>query len=111
MGYNVTIVVHSDSLGTIAQDPEFGKNLVEAIGQLNVSEPGKVIDVPCLNHCNAAEVIEQHHADQTVVVAVGGNTGTVLGTHYGWQSQTDEERIEILRSVADQMGFHLRRKS
>jgi len=31
MGYNTTVVVMNDALGSIEKDPEFGKNLVRAV--------------------------------------------------------------------------------
>lgn len=76
MGYNTTVVVLNDALDQIEKDPNFGKNLVRAIQQINSRREG--IDVPAGNHCNAARVIETHHADYDVLVKTGGNTGVVV---------------------------------
>ena len=70
-----------DSLDAISADPDFGKNLAQAINKLACFK-GKPIDVPARFgkgvHCNAATVIEVHHANQEVYVKVGGNYGEVI---------------------------------
>lgn len=76
MGFNTTVVVLNDALDQIAKDPEFGKNLVDAI--MRRRRDGEYVTVPAGNHCNAAEVIETHHADYDVLVRIGGNTGRVV---------------------------------
>lgn len=80
MGWNTTVVVMNDALGNIETDPEFGKRLAQAIKQVT---RGEKVDVAAHGkhgiHCNAATVIESHHADYDVLVKVGGNTGFVVG--------------------------------
>jgi hypothetical protein len=81
MGYNTTVVVMNDALGMIEQDAGFGKRLADAI---SMAHGGKMIDVPAYSangrgvHCNAATVIETHHADYDVLVRVGHNCGEVV---------------------------------
>ncbi len=80
MGYNTTVVVLNDALSFIETDPDFGKNLVRAILQVHRGGP---VDVAAHSskggiHCNAATVIETHHASQDVLVKVGGNRGVVV---------------------------------
>jgi len=80
MGYNTTIIVMNDALGWIAEDAGFGKRLADAVSQ---AYGGRQIDVPAYSakggiHCNAATVIESHHADYDVLVRVGGNRGEVV---------------------------------
>jgi hypothetical protein len=79
MGYNTTVVILNDALDGIAKDPEFGKKLVAAI--LSVGCYKKPIDVSAMGYCNAATVIESHHADQDVYVKVGGNYGEVVSSN------------------------------
>lgn len=80
MGLNTTVVVLNDALGDIAEDPEFGKRLADAIAS---ARRGKPVNVAAHGShgisCNAACVIETHHADYDVLVKVGGNTGSVVG--------------------------------
>lgn len=80
MGWNTTVVVLNDALSFIENDPEFGKRLAGAIQK---AVRGKPVDVAAHSanggiHCNAATVIETHHADYDVLVRVGGNRGEVV---------------------------------
>ncbi len=79
MGFNTTVVVLNDALGDIEKDPNFGKKLVRAIMEV---QRGKPVDVSAGCHANAALVVETHHADHDVIVAVGGNYGRVMEVDY-----------------------------
>lgn len=78
MGYNATVVVLVDQLTAIENAPNFGKQLADAI-RAKLSDPNE-------NHIRApyvagqTTVIEAHHADGMMVIAVGGNCGQVLDT-------------------------------
>lgn len=119
MGYNTTVVVMNDALHMIANDPEFGKNLASAISHLSVSN-GEPVDVPAYSyrdgeksggvHCNAATAIETHHADGTIVVAVGGNMGEALHKNWLYPYGEGDRKERILRELADELGFTIRRK-
>lgn len=76
MGWNTTVVVLNDALHNIEKDRDFGKNLAAAIQRTVGTD--RPIDVPAGNHCNAATVVETHHADFPVLVRVGGNMGKVV---------------------------------
>ncbi len=111
-----------DSLGIIAQDPEFGKNLASAINSMQLPAQYRRQDVPAYWYMNgvkssgvdynAAEVIESHHADTYAVVAVGGNTGENLGEYF-LRSHPDklEGQLELLKNLADALGYRLVKKS
>jgi hypothetical protein len=105
MGWNTTVVVLNDALNDIENDPEFGKKLVRAIHDVAVNRDR--IDVSAGSHVNAAHVVESHYADQTSVVAVGGNLGRVVAQLYGWRFETTEE---IFRKLADTLGYSVRKK-
>ena len=81
MGYNATVVVMLDSLSCIAKDKDFGAKLSDAIMEQNMNNKN-ITDVMATDgkaiYCNAASVIEVHHADFDVYVKVGGNTGEVI---------------------------------
>lgn len=80
MGYNTTVVILNDYLQEIENDPHFGKNLVRAIRKVSVY--GHPVDVSAQDErslcCNAARVIEAHHADHYVCVKIGGNSGEII---------------------------------
>lgn len=72
MGWNTTVVIYNDHLSWIEEDPDFGRKLSEAIRQLNNPYSIKPISF------GSGIVIETHHADHTVTVKVGQNTGEVV---------------------------------
>ena len=106
MGCNATVVVMMDGLQNIEQDPDFGKKLSQACRAAG-SRP---VDVSALGHVNAATVIETHHADHTVVVAVGGNYGTVLGHSGGYRHHEESDKVRILKELAAEMGYDIHKK-
>lgn len=107
MGYNSTVIVLTDALHQISADKDFGKKLADAIGEVT---RGKPVDIASGGHCNVATVIETHHADHTVVVAMGGNYGSVFGSTYGWSHHEKKDQIRILRDIASEFGFNLATK-
>jgi hypothetical protein len=88
MGFNATVVVLVDQLSAIKNAPNFDKQLADAVRQ-KLNDPneryGRAPYVP-----GQTQVIEAHHADNMVVVAVGGNAGQVLGWGGGYRSDPDE---------------------
>jgi len=108
MGHNATVVVMLDSLHNIKEDTEFGRKLSDAIGKSTTF--GKPVDISSGPCTNVATVIEQHHADSTVLVAVGGNYGAVIGHQvYGWQIGNHEFNLKLLREAAESLGYRLSR--
>lgn len=89
MGFNTTIMILNDRLDEISRDPEFGRKLVQNILAHSSRDPNRLP-----NYMPAVEIVSVEHADTISVVAVGGNTGRVLG--YGFWRQTP---INILKDV------------
>jgi hypothetical protein len=105
MGYNTTVVIMNDTLGYIEQDPDFGKELVNAIRILPWRKPAPVSSrgAPA-----AARVIETHHNRDMAVVAIGGNTGVVIGSAGPDEVlASDSAEIDMLRELARNMGYRL----
>lgn len=75
MGYNTTVIILNDALDQIKKDPLFAEKLYDACLTVN---RGRQVDVSAGNHCNAATVIETHHADVAQPVIIGGNCGYYL---------------------------------
>jgi hypothetical protein len=94
MGHNTTILVLNDALDVIEKDPEFGKKLCDAIRKVGNGRRGP-INVPVGNHANPVTVIETHHADQTALIAVGGNNATVFFTIPGYRHGDKETQYRL----------------
>ena len=120
MGWNTTVMICNDSLHAIETDAEFGKNLADAIKKASCYN--KPVDVSAYwynsegkatgIYCNAASVIESHHADGTALVAVGGNHGTKLGEfYYVGNHTTDAGQVALLKALADKLGYRVSKKS
>lgn len=107
MGYNATVVVLVDQLSAIENAPNFGKQLADAV-RAKLNDPnGRYGREPYV--AGQTQVIEVHHADQMVVVAVGGNTGQRLGWGGGYRSDPDQmiewlnrDRLRRKREAKDQ---------
>lgn len=108
MGFNTTVVVLNDALGDIENDVNFGKKLSTAIRLQSVTKRDE--DVSAGPSCNAATVIEQHHADISVLVAVGGNCGTYLCSIYEYRHNEIVTQERLLQSLADKLGYTVKKK-
>ncbi len=105
MGFNTTVIVYNDALGAIENDPEFGAKISRAASSAMYGGP---VDIPSGNHCNAAVVVDCHHADEVRVYAIGANHAKRLGegTYLGYRD--DEEKI--LQELARNLGYALRKR-
>jgi len=111
MGFNTTVVIYNDALHNIAKDPNIGQRIVDACQSLGMrgKEPVDFSYVTPNGGCGSAGIaVETHHADGHTIVAVGGNTATVLSDYAGGYTASKET---MLRNLADQMGFTLRKKA
>lgn len=104
MGFNTSVIVLNDALHEIEEDKEFGKKLAEAV-RMSGGRFGRQ-DIRSGSHANAATVIESHHADHLKILAFGGNTAQEIG--FGGNYRATPE--EILKTLADQLGFRLVKK-
>ena len=92
---NSTILILNDRIGYIKRNPEdFVKDLVQALlsGQPAIWSNGQLITM--------------HHADDTAIIAVGGNRADVLGHATG-----PVDDMEALKQVVSQLGYELRKKT
>lgn len=109
MGYNTSVLLMNDALEDIKSDKEFGPKLVQACAEV-FQWRGKMAPVRARTYENAAYVIETHHSSQTAILAMGGGYGTVLGHHYGIKHHTPDVQLAILKDLASQLGYEIRRK-
>ncbi len=81
MGFNTTILILNDRLGEIEKDAEyFVKEMC-----LQAGGGGNMGPAPLDFHHSQSSIIETHHANQTAVILVGGNTATVIGFARGYR--------------------------
>ena len=107
MGFNTTVLILNDALGDIENDPNFGKNLVQAIQEHYNGRTGSTMGVSAGHHANCAKVISQFHADNTAILAVGGNYATILGINSGYSHHKTEDKIRLLKQLALDYGYNL----
>lgn len=111
MGFNTTVVVLNDALNNIRDDPNFGERLASAI--MTAFGGQKPVDVPAVTpgggvFCNAATVIESHHADGYRAILVGGNCGLVVeGVAVGYHDTDEDRSLELLKMLAHKHGYAL----
>jgi hypothetical protein len=98
MGFNSTLFVLNDRLHDIAEYKNLGEQLRYILG--GCPRPGQKI-------CDGMTVVECHHADYTAIIAAGGNCASLLGTLCDAHHHTPEARVNVLRDLADAMGFDL----
>ena len=121
MGYNTSMIIMNDALGDIEKDPEFGKRISRAVSEVTTAkwvagEEGRPfwgVDVAAHGagiSVNAATVLETHHADSLSVVAFGRNQGTVLSPCVWPYGSEEDEKLRIVKALADQLGYTLRKK-
>lgn len=109
MGYNSTLVVMNDALGQIEKDQAFGASVVAAIQKIRSRD--HYIAVPSGSYANAAAVIETHHSSTYVPVLVGANNGKVVeGVQVTWGMEDRERELELLKQLAEKLGYSLRKK-
>lgn len=101
MGWNSTLVIMNDGLHVIKDDKDFGTKVYNAVNQLNISK------IP-IDAGPYARAIEQHRADGTALIAVGGNTGVSLGEFYPYGSEAFE--VRMLKALADKLGYRVSKK-
>lgn len=106
MGHNATLVIIADALGQIERDPQFGQKVAEAYRQMQM-DPGTRVAIDAGNHSNAAHLVESHHADTTVLVAVGGNLGVAQAQVFGGDPTSKDVQVRLLQRMAQNLGLEL----
>ena len=97
MGYNSVVLVLNDRLNEISR-ADFGHRLADAIRECGGT--GEPVDVR--GQSGQTQVLSCQHADIMQIVAVGGNTGRLIGT--GFYADNDEV---LLQKMAKRAGFKL----
>jgi Cu/Zn superoxide dismutase len=106
MGFNSVLFVCNDALGTVDREPEkFAELISRKMGGLDTGEFGFG------GHANGFCIPHIGHADEQVVLLVGGNRATKLASHRNWRAGHDEEgQLEALKVLAHKLGYTIRKK-
>lgn len=107
MGFQTTMVIQNDALHTIDEDPVgwwavARQNIMSHFGAIPARFGFK-------SHANGFTVASMHHADVTTVLVVGQNDAQVLGQFYEQEFHTEEGRLELLKKLAKDMGYSLKK--
>ena len=111
MGYNTGILILNDAIGDL-NNPETRTDWIKAINAaMHRMPPINIarcyIDVPIGNHVNGSSVFHMAHADEVGVYAIGGNFVSRLGLLGNVNHHRPQDQLEILRFLANQMGYKL----
>jgi hypothetical protein len=111
MGFNSTVVICNDAFSAIDDDPAgWWARTKTAISHAHMGH--KPVEYGFGHHANGFWAVSNHHADQVSLIAVGGNYPTVLfQEHWGNRGHhSDEDKLELLRRAAGQLGYTLTKK-
>jgi hypothetical protein len=86
MGYNTPILVLNDRLNEIKDDPYFGPKLVHAIHSFQRGEPPPYLT-------GQTTVLNVAHADELQILAVGANTGRLIGRGHWTHGRMDDDAL------------------
>ena len=98
MGLNTPAIILNDKIHELERAPDAGKRIGRAVqdaGRDNYS--AESIGV---------KVLQCGHSSGVQIVAVGGNTIRRIG----WSNDCHDDDEELLRKLADQLGFKLVKK-
>lgn len=90
---NTAMIVRNDFLHEIKDDPKFGEKVYTAVISAGRGP----------YHGQAFDVLPYSHADNMQIVAIGGNSISLLGFGGGYRTTADD----ILRNLARSMGYRL----
>lgn len=102
MGLNTTLLILNDYLGELEKTENIGNKLVDIIHR------GYVADslVNDYSSIPGVRVIDTTRSSHQHLLLVGGNTSVFVGSVPKWSN----EPIEIIRQMADELGYKLVRK-
>lgn len=96
MGYNTAAIILNDQLSDVRDDPAIGKKIYAEVGRSR--SDGYV--------GHGMVVLPSMHADTAQIVVIAANSIALLG-HSHWRDTPED----LLRGLADQMGFRVVRKA
>ena len=106
MGLRTVVVLNNDRSREWENDPELGKKIMRA-GSMVSAGYGDTARREFLY----GEVVEQVHADVQTLIVADGYGGKHMVRTYWYRNQSNESRdLELLRKLAEKMGYNLHKK-
>jgi len=113
MGHQATLIFNLDNTHTLRDDPDLGKKLSDAIGKLSLPKEYRGMDGTVPVHSGGATVayaIESHHCDYDVLLLAGNLGARIVSPALIDTNEGGTEEENVLRALADQLGFYVARK-
>lgn len=108
MGYNSVLFVLNDCMHTIDEHTdEWWQHARRALGK---AMSKAVITFGFRGHANYCQAVWCEHADSVALIAAGGNHASVIGYTMGENHGTPEDNINLLKAIAEQLGYRLVKK-
>lgn len=99
MGFRTVVVLSNDQAHEWTQDPELGRKIMQA-----------GLEIPNGPHFQYGKVVEQVHADTQSIIVTDAYSGFVKARTNWYREQGTEARdLELLKRMAAQMGYTLRK--
>ena len=107
MGHNSVLFITNDAMGEIDKDPAGWWD--KAKGELQSAMDGEPREFGFGNHLNGFSAVWNQHADVGGIIAVGGNTATVLSVEmFSWKHDPPTFK-SLLSAAAGRLGYGLRK--
>jgi hypothetical protein len=107
MGYNTTILILNDTMHEIDDDPKAWWEETRENIYRRLSQDGPF---PRWGGRGGTKVISNEHANYTNIIAVGGNTATILHLSLNSRHHEPQDKERIVREMASELGFYLVKK-
>lgn len=101
MGYNTTVVILSDGLNDIEKDPEFGRELVDAIRVQAITGQSESLSSGA---GNVGRVISSYHSSNDALILTGHNTGKVISNFVKVPDEAWKDEDLLTLEMADQLA-------
>jgi hypothetical protein len=101
MGFRTLVLINNDHDDLLRDDPNVGNRIYEAVSGYQLRHSGDL--------GRLGQVVEQAHADVVRLAIIGENGLFEVNTIATTYSNNTDQRLELLRTFADQMGYALKK--
>ena len=106
MGHRTVVTLNNDLAHEWEYDTELGKKIFHSAASIGWGDTESHFRLPY------GQIIEQVHADTQTLVVLDGYGGEAIA-HTNWyrNQSADDRNLNLLREMADKMGYRLVKKS